>query len=444
MKKLNLTFCSFPDYVGNAKVLYEYIKKRYKDSMNCTWIVNEEKSKELLKDIGANIITIGSKEFNEYISKTDVFFTTHANLAGDKSKTKNGIYIELWHGIGPKPIGFLSNNLSQKDEEWYNFISETIDYFIVPSEMWKTIFSSMIGINARRIKSLGMPLLDEISNAKGKENLSKVLNLDADKYDKIIMYMPTFKKGCGRDLEASINEENILNLYDYNDDELIKYLKDRNYLLIVKRHPSDECKYKIINNQNIQHITTEMLAKHKLNTNSIMNAGDLMITDYSSVGTEFSFLDRPSIYLTTDIEEYKKNRGIVLEDYDFWSGGITSNSYKDLTEKIDNLIGNSFIHKYKNMFFGELKDGGCNKICDFVFKGNSLNPQLKRYESEILNLKVKNENQNKKLEAKNEIINEQINTIKRLTESDIELNQIKNSRSWKFLEKYRKIRYGRR
>ena len=261
MKKLNITFCSFPDYVGNAKVLYEYMLKKYKNNMNYTWIVNEEKSIELLKESGANVILIGSKEFNEYIPQTDVFFTTHANLTGDKNKTKNAIYVELWHGIGPKPIGFLANNLSKEDEKWYKFISETIDYFIVPSAMWKTIFSTMIGIDARRIKSIGLPLLDEIINAKGKENLSKVLNLDINKYNKIIMYMPTFKKGCGRDLEASINEENILNLNDYNDDELIEYLKSKNYLLIVKRHPSDECKYKIINNEHIQHINTEMLAE---------------------------------------------------------------------------------------------------------------------------------------------------------------------------------------
>ena len=31
MKKLNITFCSFPDFTGNARALYEYmIKKKMK------------------------------------------------------------------------------------------------------------------------------------------------------------------------------------------------------------------------------------------------------------------------------------------------------------------------------------------------------------------------------------------------------------------------------
>lgn len=163
-----------------------------------------------------------------------------------------------------------------------------------------------------------------------------------------------------------------------------------------------------------------------------MNAADLMITDYSSVGTEFSFLDRPSIYLTTDIEEYTENRGIVLENYDFWTGGVTTNSYKDLINKINDLIGKKYIHQYKNMFFGDLKDGGCDKICDFIFEGYLINPKIKRYKSDILVLKDEYKKQK-------EIIKEQIGTIKKLTESDIRLKQIENSRSWKFLEKIRKI-----
>ena len=144
---------------------------------------------------GIKAILLGSDEFNKYIPKTNVFFTTHANLAGDKLRTKNSIYVELWHGIGPKPVGFLTENLSKKDIRWYNFLKETIDYMVVPSELWRSLFSSMFNINVQRILPLGLPLLDEIKYSNGKENLNKVLGVDVNKYKKIIMYMPTFKKG---------------------------------------------------------------------------------------------------------------------------------------------------------------------------------------------------------------------------------------------------------
>ena len=38
MKKLNITFCSFPDFSGNAKALYEKLK----DTTDCTFISHDD------------------------------------------------------------------------------------------------------------------------------------------------------------------------------------------------------------------------------------------------------------------------------------------------------------------------------------------------------------------------------------------------------------------
>jgi CDP-glycerol glycerophosphotransferase (TagB/SpsB family) len=431
MKKLNITFCSFPDYAGNAKALYEYMIKRYKNNMNYTWIVYNESTVELLKENNINAILIGTDEFKKYIPKTDVFFTTHANLSGDKIKAKNSVYVELWHGIGPKPIGFLTNNLSKQDEKWYDYLSEVIDYLIVPSEFWKYIFCGRFNLKADRIKALGLPLLDEIKNSNGKENLEKVLNININDYNKIILYAPTFRKGCGRELEGKYNEQTILNLNDYSDEELNDYLKEKNYLLIVKRHPSDECVYKQIENDNIKNINNDMLEELGLNVNNIINAVDLLITDYSSLGTEFSFLDRPVIYLSTDLEEYKKNRGILLNDYSFWTNDIMTDNYNDLVNKINSLINKKSVLKNKKFIYGDLKDGGCDKICDFLFDNNKISSRVVRYRSQLVKLNEENKQMKYQIE-------EQTNTIKKLTESDIELKQIKNSKSYKIIEKIRK------
>ncbi len=433
MKKLNITFCSFPDFAGNAKALYEYMIKRYEDNMNYTWIVSSENMVDTLNRKGIKAILLGSDEFNKYIPKTNVFFTTHANLAGDKLRTKNSIYVELWHGIGPKPVGFLTENLSKKDIRWYNFLKETIDYMVVPSELWRSLFSSMFNINVQRILPLGLPLLDEIKYSNGKENLNKVLGVDVNKYKKIIMYMPTFKKGCGRKLESSYSKNNIINLPDYSDDDLINYLEKNNYLLIVKRHPSDECEYISIENDHIRNIDNKMLSNLGLNVNNILNAGDILITDYSSVGAEFSFLDKPVIYIATDLEEYVTNRGIILKDYDFWTEKEYCLSYKNLISKIDASIGKKKVMKNKKEMFGLLKDGGCEQICNFLFENFNISTNIKRYKSELLEVK-------KKSSIQEEIIKEQIKTIEKLTESDIRLKEIENSKSWKILEKLRSLK----
>ena len=433
MNKLNITFCSFPDFAGNAKSLYEYMVKRYEDNMNYTWIVYNKETVQLLKEKNINAILIGTEEFKKYISKTNVFFTTHANLIGDKEKTKNSIYIELWHGIGPKPIGFLMENLSKEDEKWYNSLIENIDYLIVPSGMWKVIYSSLFNINARRILSLGLPLLNDIKYSDGKKNLSLVLNKNVYKYKKIIYYMPTFKIGCGRSKDGSLNEKNIFNLLPYKEEELIKYLKENNYLLCIKRHPSDEFNYVKIENENILNIDNDMLNKHNLDVNNILNAADILITDYSSVGTEFSFLDKPVIYIATDLEEYKNNRGIIFDDYDFWTEKEYCLSYKELIKKIDSNINHSKVAINKKLIFGNLKDGGCKEICDYMFDGNLISNRVKRF----VPLRKKYE---KIIKEKDDQISYRNERIEYLMEKEQELASIKFSRSYKIMKKVSNIR----
>lgn len=435
MKKLNITFCSFPDFAGNAKALYEYMVKTYKDKMNYTWIVYNQTTVDRLKSKGIKAILIGSDEFEKYIPKTNVFFTTHANLAGDKEKCKNAIYIELWHGVGPKPVGFVTKKLSKEDSKWCKFLSYTIDYIVVPSPFFSLFFSSAFKIDPNRILSLGLPILDEIVYSKGKNNLKKIFGNEISKYNKYIFYAPTFKLGCGRDLESNFNRNNILNLEKYDEKKLISYLHKNNYLLFIKYHPSDEINYKKVIDDNIIYINNEILEKNHLNINEILNAFDLLITDYSSLGCEFSFLDKPVIYLSTDYEEYKNNRGIILDDYDFWTDKIACNNLKDLLDMLNKYVGKKRIISNKKQIFSDLVDGGCKQICDYFFTDNKINRNIKVQKNEIGLL----ESHNKKLTDEINNLKEKIKVknerIKYLEEKEQELASIKYSRSYKVVKK---------
>lgn len=434
MKKLNITFCSFPDFSGNAKALYEYMVKTYKDNMNYTWVVCNKNSVIILKRKGINAILMGTEECNQYIPKTNVFFTTHANLAGDKRRCKNAIYVELWHGIGPKPVGFLTKNITKRDSKWYDFLSETIDYLITTSSLFNLIFSTSFRIKPERVLNLGLPILDEVVYSQGIDNLKKIYGSQIDKFKKIIFYSPTFKKGCGRGLEFNYNQNNILNLHPYDEQKLINYLHTNNYLLLIKYHPSDEIKYKRINDENIKYLDNKTLENNNLNIDQILNSFDLLVTDFSSLGLEFSFLDRPVIYLDTDYVEYYQNRGILLDDYNFWTDGNTCNTINDLIKMIDNQINIKVINSNKKAIFSELIDGGCDKICEYFFTSDfKLNKHVKRYNSKLLDIQ-------KELCKVNDIVKNLNNRIQYLEEKEQELASIKYSRSYKIVKKISKFK----
>lgn len=442
MKKLNITFCSYPDFSGNAKALYEYMKKRYKDNMNFVWIVYEIEMVNLLNNQGIKAILIGSKEFEEYIPTTDVFFTTQGNLDGDKVKTNEAIYIELWHGIGPKPVGFACENPSEQDVLGYSNISEIVDCFIVPNDFWKVIFGATFKVENKRIKKLGMPILYYFKYSNGKENLSKVININIEKYDKIIMYMPTYKKGFNHN-DVTIDNNNIFNFKeDFDVEELDKYLKENNYLLCIKKHPGDSKDINFENTSNIVNIDEKKLNSNGISVNEIINAFDLLITDYSSIGTEFLFLERPVLFITSDIEEYKNNRGILFGNFDFWMPGPKVNNIKSLYLETSKLLNNNNYfyderRKCRELWFGDATDGGCDKICDYIFDGNQISKNFYRYESKIINLQNEIKENEELMREKDSIIDARNARIRELDEF---ISNIINSKGWQVLEKMRNIK----
>ena len=440
MKKVKVMFSSFPDFSSNAKPLYMYMKNKYGDKFELSWAVNDSSNQEKLRNVGINAYRIGTDEYFSYAKEVDIFFTTHCNILGEKNE--KSIYVELWHGIGPKDLGYLTDNMNEKDKNWYESISRNVDYVITPSDFWRVIFATEFNIEYSRTLNFAYPKLDFFAYSNGKENLEKVTNLKLDKYKKIIFYMPTFRKGCDREQESSLNQNNIFNLEPYQEENLVEFLKQNDYLLCIKKHPSEELNTVDLQNENIKIIKEEDLINNNITINEILNASDLMITDYSSLGVEYLFFNKPVIYINTDAEEYSQNRGIIFGNSDFWMVGDKVHQIDGLLSSIDSALqsdykpSEEYLQK-KQLWFGDLKDGGCENICNYFFNGYKLNKDLVRHVDYIKLYKDRVDEVSKILDEKNEVIADRENRIKEL---DIFISNIINSKGWKFLEKIRGVK----
>ena len=329
------------------------------------------------------------------------------------------------------------NNISEQDYSWYEDLSKSIDYFIVPSEFWKLIFACRFRLDLKQILPIGYPKLKNIKNKDAKKNLEQIIDCKLDNYKKVIFYTPTFRKGCGRKGDSKFGN-NILNLEEYDEKELEKYLEKNKYLLCVKKHPSEESNFlnKFKNTDNIKLIKEEELNKKGFDIYNILDAADVLITDYSSLGLEFLYLNKNVIYLDTDKKEYMKNRGICYENINFWTSNTGVSKYNDFIKLIDKYLQeDKFLFKdKKELFFGNIEDGGCKNICDYFFTSNGkLKENVKRIENINRKLKnmeekyIKEEEQKKKIEESYKI-------------KEKELKDIYNSKAWKMAEKLRKIK----
>lgn len=437
MKKLNITFCSYPDFSSNAKVLYEYMVKKYNDLFKYTWVVYNEETLENLKSRNINVVLIGSEEFNKYIPTTDVFFTCEGNLDNDKKKTKNSIYIELWHGVGCKNLGYLHKNPSDSDIKGYNNIRKIVDYFVVPNEFWRVIYSAKMHIEPSRIAKLGLPVLDVLTNSPGKKILSNVLDLNLKKYSKIILYMPTYKNGFNHSDSSNVNIHNIFDFEKYDEEKLNAFLKNNNYLLCVKRHPGDNTKYNKFSSNYIFNISDEMLLKFGVSINEIINAADLMITDYSSIGIEFLYLNRPILYAVKNYEEYSMNRGLVFDNLNFWTAGPKVSTIDDLLFEISELLTNEeyFCKERKffyDLWFSEVPINNCERICEFLFKNGKIASNVRRYFDPEIILENKIEKLTTNYESIESLLKQ---TEKELSDKNSELSKIYLSKRYRFISK---------
>ena len=102
----------------------------------------------------------------------------------------------------------------------------------------------------------------------------------------------------------------------------------------------------------------------------ILDAADLLITDYSSLGIEFLYLNKPCV-INTDVDSYNQSRGFVIIDYEFWlTDGV--NTLDSLLNKIDQYFSCNDnlpleLEEKRNLWFGNLKNGGCENICSYFF-----------------------------------------------------------------------------
>lgn len=451
LKKLNITFCSFPDFSSHAKPLYEYMKKKYHNKMNFTWIVRTEEMFKLLKEKNISVFKLGTAEYYTHMETTDVIFSTHADLILEKRE--GALYIELWHGIGSKKCGYLLEKLPDYDQVWYKEVSKKVDYFIVPTDFWAIIFSSIFNVKRERVLTLGYPKIDSIKNLRAKEILFKILNIKYDNQLKIIFYTPTLKKREAYEIESVVNTDNVFDLELYDEKILIDFLEKNNYLLCIKLHPSDELSYKIPVTSNIRVISDKDLAKNGKNINDILNAADLLITDYSSLGVEFVFLDKPVIIISAFIDSFNINRGLFFKDPDFWSFNerITciENLLIEITNSLNNFnLNNETLKLKKSLWYGNLKNGGCKNICEYIFKNYQINNENITYYYDIetqLNkiiddLKCSISYREKELNQLNKSLGENEKEIKFLKSR---LDVITNSKAWKILEFLRKFKISK-
>ena len=226
-----------------------------------------------------------------------------------------------------------------KNVKGLSILPDTVDFVLSPSEYYAPVLSAQLSIDYpnEKMLSLGYPCHDVFY----RDTKDEVKKLIQKKYNKIILWMPTFRKGGGVGRNDSEKEMpvGIPLIYEKeNLEEIQDFLNKNDSLLIIKIHPKQEPEtYRELSNYDNIIILDGMLAKKKnIDNYRLLKSVDALISDYSSIVYSFLLLNKPIGFVLEDINEYKL--GFSVENPDEYLVGDKIYELEQFLSFIRNVV----------------------------------------------------------------------------------------------------------
>ena len=338
-KKIWAFGCSFGlRFSENPRYLYLYASQNKSDYIRPIWISHD---KEIVRFLQEHCY-----ESYYYHSWMGIWYSLRAKvyIFDNYSKDINfwlsggAVKINLWHGSGNKKTNYDNvfdkvrhpKNSWEKYCTWLRRLSDEkpYHYTLATSEAMAEIFVSAFATDRDHIIIEGYPRNDMLFEMKESHIANVYTQLEQTLLNsieeiikqkhKILAYMPTF-----RDSENVFFEVMNLNMFNI-------FLKQHNITLITKLHPKSKLKaeFEKIHYSNILNADT------KIDIYSFLNKVDVLITDYSSVYSDYMLLNRPVIAFHYDWELYSVNTRDSYIEHDVYMPEQKAKTMAELMESI--------------------------------------------------------------------------------------------------------------
>lgn len=332
-----IIFESEGDYSDNSQALFHYMNKHNffnKHNYVAVWVMDNPKN--YVDRLPAVVLNKSLKKVNfklmYYLATCKDYIYDHNNLFENFRKRPGQRIIYLSHGFGYKaPKGYEYNERGSKPDM---LMAEGDIPAVGLCKWWK--------LDINKAKKLGYPrndyLLEENKSVASK--VERIFKLKS--YSCILLWMPTFRKSnvsflsedylsSGTGLPLLTSKEKLLKFNEY--------LSKENILLILKLHHL-QAKLDIFKNDfsNIKILRDEDLQSLDIQLYQFIKYTDALITDYSSISTDYLLLNKPIIYTLDDYDDYKKSRGIFPENALELMKGYHVYSIDELERSINEIL----------------------------------------------------------------------------------------------------------
>lgn len=301
IKKKKVVFCNYngKGYGCNPKYIAEEMIRR-DDGYELVWLSlvdNNDFPKEIRR------VDYNSIKAIYELATAGIWVDNQRKLPHYK-KRRSQFFIETWHGGGGpiKKIGADNpRNINNKPyEKTSRHMDKIVDVMISNSKWCTKIYRSAF-LYTGKILEIGYPRNDIFFKPllEIRHKVYDFFRIPSD--HKIVLWAPTYRNGRELDKYRLDLEKLVLTLSKRFDSK---------WTVLVRLHPTMEHKAKEMS-----------YSKHILNASSygdiqeLLVVSDVLISDYSSVISEFALTGRPIFLYATDIKEYRVERDFYIDYY---------------------------------------------------------------------------------------------------------------------------------
>lgn len=311
------------NYSDNSKVLFEYICKN-KKHINAVWIAKNKSIYNHVKELGYPVVLYGSFKTKLLVGRAAVNVQTESNEDTGLYRVGNTKVIQLFHGSGIKEA-YVYGGMGRLKKALVKIYADnhSTSYWMAPSDYLRDRYPILFECNPKKIRVTGTPRADVILALKKFKYFEDLKQSNPSA--KLIAYTPTHRN-YGLNENAHLNDEFWA--------KLNIFLSKNNYLMFFKPHPVELNKYLLSfrNFSNIILIKDDTI-EGTSDFNDYMHYFDMLISDYSSISSDFLLLDKPVIHYMYDRETFE-DQFFKLNALDKFKAGPIVTTPSDLTQAI--------------------------------------------------------------------------------------------------------------
>lgn len=326
--KKNILFDTSPDFNGNGKALFDYMKEqgiigRYR----VIWLVDNPREYKMYKTRYVKFV----KRCSDYtgfhkvkcyraILKSRYVFFSH-KLSWIETKSKGQIYVGLGDG----------GSLLKK---WQEDGRTNLDLLIVPGSLFEKSQQEFYSCSPKKILTIGNAAC-RLMFTRRPQAVNFFTHLIGENTGlKKIIWIPQYREPLlfMKYKTGAASMTGIPMIHFFTDMSLLNTLCVKNRIhLAIYCNPDSEVFCKEAGNfSHISYIWSQELKEAEVGIYELLPQFDAMLGDYSGITLDFLLLDKPLGYILQDYEEIQQAGGLIVKEAAEYMPGEKIYSMDDL------------------------------------------------------------------------------------------------------------------